>query len=190
MCTRRTGPIDDMTNDLPSGNSGDLPRVRYSDLAYNIMINRFDKSRRVVVRRDACYGMKPVKFIFRPTVNKTYGLVSQSQAEALDDVSITNNYIKRVSAPWIPFYRYVKFKKGESTEVFLDQYLTVPHYGLCIALRPESCTNNNIPVFSTKTYLDIEFKGPRLSSTNFVVGLYNQSYQTYPDTLGDGTIMY
>ncbi len=188
MCTRFTGGIDDMNATHTTGAA--LPRSEWSQLAYNLMINRADRAKRVVVRRDCAFGMKPVKFTFRPTINKFVGLARQQNQNQFEDPALANVYVKRVLAPWIPFYRYTRYydTAAAETKTYLDPYVDIPHFGLAIAMRPQSCTNGILPLFNTKTYFDIEFKGPRLAGSATVTSLGTGSYQLFNDTLGDGTI--
>lgn len=154
-----------------------LSRDEYSDLAFNLMVNRRNK-KGVVVRRDASFGMKPVVFKFRPTIDIPVTSRGTALAVNSDDVNNPNVALKqwkRVLAPWIPFTSFDS-ASGLQTNV------NVRHNGLCIALRPESLTEHNFPVLQTKTYIDVEYRGSRVYLTN-----QNGSYGMFPwSTRGDG----
>lgn len=175
---------------------GEIPSARLADTAYFQLLNRPDRAKRVVVRRNFGYGGKPVVFKFRPTVNKQvieYAEVSNVEPEfpnqTLGQSAVNRIRLKRVPAPWLPFYssRRITDNNPLATSSMITQvYTDIRHYGLVIAMAPRSCTDGNLPLFTTKTYFEIEFRAPRLAMDPDVPTAINRSYMLFSDTLGDG----
>lgn len=188
MCTRYTGAIDDCN---PTHSAGELPVSEYTYMAYNLMANRPDRKKRVVIRRDFAFGAKPIKFSFVPTVTvdestlhyNMYG--GGSTAGGPQMLSPSTRILRRKKAPWMPFYTE-SFVDGSSRVTQLNT--NVNHHGMAIAMRPRSCSGTVLPTFDVKYYLDLEFRGPRIIADASIGGISNASYHVFPDTYGDGTM--
>lgn len=184
MCTRYTRAIDDMTKDIPvAAAPATWPDNRLVDTAYYLMSNRLDKRKRVVIRRDFATGGRPVVFKFQPTVNRRY-MVNRSSAHYSDYVLSTYDWnLRRVRAPWMPFYEFSRDQNG----TFLVNNLGVPHFGMAIALRAMSCTDGTFPIFDTKVSFDVEFRRP-VTLGQDAGSSATKSYMSYSDTLGAGVV--
>ena len=185
MCTRYTRAIDDMTKDLqtiPSPSSWNDARL--VDTAYYIMSNRLDKRKRVVIRRDFATGGRPVVFKFQPTVNRRVMINRSTQLNgSTQQYDYYDWQTKRIRAPWMPFYSFTRDQNGSAVQ----SYLSVPHYGMAIALRAMSCTDGTFPIFDTKVSFDVEFRHP-VTLGQDSGSQSNKSYLMYADTLGDGVV--
>lgn len=184
MCTRYTGAIDDMLADIsPIDGPGGVGDSRLADTAYYQMVNRVDKRKRVVIRRDFATGGRPVSFKFTPTVNKR---VMRADNITSPEGQQTLHYewsTRRVRAPWMKFYEY---RRDQSAEGLVMNTL-VPHFGMAIAMRVMSCTDGTFPIFDTKVSFDVEYKGAvGLGQAGSATDAIAKSYRIFGDTFGDG----
>lgn len=184
MCTRYTRAIDDMTQDIPQASApSSWPDNRLVDTAYYLMANRLDKRKRVVIRRDFATGGRPVMFKFQPTVNRRYMVnrgTSYTNGAQVDDYDWN---LRRVRAPWMNFYEYSRDPNGSH----LVTNISVPHFGMAIALRAMSCTDGTFPTFDTKVSFDVEFRRP-ITLGQDAGSSATKSYLSFADTLGAGVV--
>lgn len=183
MCTRSTKAIDDLVGDIaPIAGPGQLPTNRYSDLAYYQLVNRPDKAKRVVVRRNFATSGRPVVFKFTPTVNKDIIEWAELTSGGKQELTGGAGRVARVRAPWLPFYSFFQHAGSEHFHVYTD----IRHYGLVIAMRPRSTTDGNFPLFDLRTFYDVEFRRPRVNGATQPSETLAKSFKMFADTLGDG----
>lgn len=179
MCTNRTGPVTDIYNtSLPFGN--DSNQMAYT--SYGVLTANDGRLHRKVVRRaDVLFGMRPVRFKFRPGVVKVRPRVPWSDANSnasfgLSATTLFDQSLMRrfAPAPWIPMSAMapggqpVNEATGQSM-VNGGYELVVPHYGMVVALAPYSLGSDS---GSALTESECEAAWPRLKcKVSFEIGL-------------------
>lgn len=168
-CTRFKGPVveqEAVTNFI--GSPDELYKTAYGQLKQDI------RSRRSAQwRNDVAFGMRPIKFSFRPTMlnpkwNRNLALtqVVNSVAPAGPDYNrLAGSQWKYVPSQWLDMVVTDPATAGGAGFASTAHYTStgwydVPHFGVCVAIQPGSATvwPTNI---RTQISYELEFRGPR-----------------------------
>lgn len=173
MCTRRTGPIVEQM----VGAGVDDREVHINRSGYGIVKNNPQFRKRAQFRNDVSYGMRPVKFSFRPTVLQPR--FSLGQASTLSELltghgaadawgRIQGSEWRYKSAPWLKMSQpssSAQASAGNTVSIDFrapdtNDWWSTPYFGFYAGMAPYSCNAWPRNMRCTVS-MDVEFSGVR-----------------------------